>query len=524
MAPRRGAGGEESGWPEEGPFIVSMLSAPGPAYRRVRAGADGVTGRGSYSRTMAKPHHSSGRERPPPRPFEPGVTARGVVCARLAEEVGRYPDLGLWPLDDAGLDAREAALAHALYDACVRRWITLEHLLGACLDRSPGTLEPAVRAALLCGAAQLLLLDRVPDHAAVHESVEWVKRNVRVGAGGLVNAVLRKLTRLRGGRAVGPDGSGEPSHSSSWDGARDSIPLSDGRVLRFTEAVLPEEPVERLAAAGGVPLWLSRRWTAAFGADEAARLVLHTLSHAPVILNTESADPANPLPESLRPHDGPGHHVFEGSHAELVALLESRGDVWVQDPAAAAAVRSVRGLRPRVIVDACAGLGTKTRQLAAVFPEAQIVATDTDVEHVKALAQAFYDHGRIRALPQPLVQARFRGKADLVLLDVPCSNTGVLARRVEARHRADAAHLARLVALQARIIDECVPLLADGGTILYSTCSLEAEENERQAAAAAERHGIRVERGALRLPRGGPGRPAREHGDGSFKCTLYSNC
>src|SRR5262249_2746188 len=142
-----------------------------------------------------------------------------------------------------------------------------------------------------------------------------------------------------------------------------------------------------------------------------------------------------PVPESLAPHDQHGSHLFTGSRAELVALLDSRCDLWVQDPASSRAIASVAHLRPSLVIDFCAGQGTKTRQLAATFPEVQIIATDTDAARYETLRTTFRHAARVRVVRPETLLSEFAGRADLILLDVPCSNTGVLARRVEARYR-----------------------------------------------------------------------------------------
>src|SRR5690349_15754598 len=117
--------------------------------------------------------------------------ARDVVMERLLAQARKFPELDFAPLDIGSLDARDASLAMALDHAVARRWLTLATIIESRLSRPWEQLETKLQAALLCGAAQLLLLERVPDHAAINETVEWTKHQVRAKAGGLVNAVLR---------------------------------------------------------------------------------------------------------------------------------------------------------------------------------------------------------------------------------------------------------------------------------------------------------------------------------------------
>lgn len=447
--------------------------------------------------------------------------AREAVLRRVARQVRRFPDLELGSIDTDGLDARDAAFAHAIYDAVLRRWQTLRYLLEQSIQRPWSELEPRLRAALLVGAAQIVLLDRTPVHAAVDSSVEWAKRAIRPGAGAMVNAILRRTADM-----IARDEEGRPVVREQWTDRADEIPLAGGGAMALSDAYLPPDPVLRLAIVTSHPRDLIRAWMRNTSKAEATRLALHGIAHPPTLLNTAHADESRPLPAHLLgAHESPGHHVWLGSHAELSALLASRRDVWAQDPSSSAAVLSVADLKPRVVLDVCAGLGTKTRQLLAVFPGAEVVATDISDERRVQMVRTLGGEPRLRIVP-PKALGEWREKADLVLVDAPCTNTGVLARRVEARYRYDAERLASLASMQKQILADTVPLLrpAEGGAsrgrILYATCSLDPEENDRQAAWADRWHSLRPSRAALRLPRGGPGQPAERWADGAWSALL----
>ncbi|PKL33590.1 MAG: hypothetical protein CVV40_00560, partial [Planctomycetes bacterium HGW-Planctomycetes-2] len=240
------------------------------------------------------------------------------------------------------------------------------------------------------------------------------------------------------------------------------------------------------------------------------------------------ANEALGLPASLTPHGAPGHSIFTGSHDELIRLLDSRRDVWVQDPASSLAVSMISNLRPGLIIDLCAGKGTKARQLAATFPDARIIATDVDSLRLETLARSV-DPSRVTAMPYERLWAPpgkgecWLGEADLVVLDVPCSNTGVLARRVEARYRFSRRRTEGLTTMQRQIMADSMRLLRRGGgssRVLYSTCSLDPEENAEQAAWLARWHGLRIERESLRSPEGLPGEPAERYSDGAYAALL----
>jgi len=368
----------------------------------------------------------------------------------------------------SGLSSLDAAFAHAIYDAVIRRWFTLEYIVRGTLDGNYDSLEPPVKAALLGGVAQLLLLDRVPMHAAVNESVNWAKWARSRGAGGLVNAVLRRVVervlRDQNRRVV-----------AQWTDATNLLPLSDGSALDLGDVKLPEDPIERLAAATGHPLALLQSWSAQFGTDRMQSIALHDLMNPPTILNLGKtvAESAN-----CSAHERNGHGVFRGSREELTATLAQHPDIWVQDPASSGAIESVAHLKPKLILDLCAGQGTKTRQLARTFPHARIIAGDTDQRRVARLAESIGKNDRVSVADLRSIARAQSGTADLILLDVPCTNTGVLARRVEARYRCGPEQTRRMVSTQKEILANAELLLKPGGSILYATCSLERDENE----------------------------------------------
>jgi 16S rRNA (cytosine967-C5)-methyltransferase len=422
----------------------------------------------------------------------------------------RFPDLSIDALDTEGLDPRDAGLARAIYGVAIRRWLTLWGVIDPMLEQPRNRLDKRAAAALLSGAAQVLLLERVPAHAACHESVEWVKRVAGPGKAKLVNALLRRIC------GISLDADGAKTIRDQYNDKRDELPLADGRAVALARPVLSTDPLERLGMATSVPVSLLRAWVRQSSMREARRLALHGLLEPPVILNTGHSSQG--VPPDARPHTVPGHHVYVGPMGQLVGLLRERSDLWVQDPASSLAVEGVSDLKPRVIVDLCAGMGTKTRQLAATFPEARIVATDIDRIRLQVLGETFKSSTvEVTAFDEI---SQLAGLADLVLLDVPCSNTGVLARRVEARYRFDASRQATLVETQRQIIANAIALLSEEagnrGGLLYSTCSLDPCENEEQAHWATRWHGLSVIREHRRMPEGGPGDPPEAYSDGSY--------
>lgn len=439
----------------------------------------------------------------------------------LIRQAKREPDFELLHPDTEGLEERDAALLHAVYDGAMKRWITLRWLIEHRLKQPWENLDPRLKGVMLAASAQLLLLDRVPPHAVVGEAVEWVKQHVGGGAVALTNAVLRGIDRMiraeyeRGAEPTNPE------YREHWTGEPDELPMPDGRAMVLIGTRLPTDPIESLSIATSHPMRLLRQWLKHMPMREVKTLAHHALMPAPVILNTFHVDESahGPLPASLLPHSAPGHHVFSGPRRELVRLLETRPDVWVQDPASTLAVQSVIDLKPTLVIDACAGLGTKTRQLASVFPDSAIVATDVDRVRWETLRGVFVDHPRVVVVP-PVDLKLHNGRADLVVLDVPCSNTGVLGRRMEAKYRVNGDRTRELTGIQRQIIADSILLMAKGGKLLYSTCSLDPAENEEIVAWACKWHNLQVLREHRRSPSGVPGEGPERYSDGSYAALL----
>ncbi|MGD1914783.1 MAG: transcription antitermination factor NusB [Phycisphaerales bacterium] len=461
------------------------------------------------------------------RRFPPASSARSVVHQRLREEAHRYPDLRLEPLDTSTLKGpgagREAALAHAIYDAVVRRWITLEAVLAPHTSRPIGEMDSTVRAALLAGAAQLLLLDRIPPHAAINEAVNWTRSAGKPKATGLVNAVLRRvsesITRGEQGWPVVVDGP-----ATEHVGKPDRLPLADGRALQLTNETFLAETPDWLASATGNPRWLIDRWIKGWGEEAAVEQCLHTLVHPPVIINHAPTDAPLIAPDgqTLNHHERDGLSVLGPDGASPRDLLKGRKDIWVQDATSAGALDVLQGTeaRPNLIVDLCAGLGTKTRQLRAMYPEATILACDTNEARAKGLRRVFANDENTQVLDIEDVRYEAAGKADLVLLDVPCSNSGVLPRRPEARYRVGLEQLDRLVAVQRDLLAQSQAMLAPGGLVVYATCSIDDEENQGLTQWACESAGFELVNEQSVMPKGLPGGTPTEYRDGGYASVL----
>ncbi|MFM9144779.1 MAG: transcription antitermination factor NusB [Phycisphaerales bacterium] len=443
--------------------------------------------------------------------------ARAAALDRRERLASRFPDLEFGEHGPPGLDARYAALARAIEHAAAQRWLTLAALARACIDRRWENVDHRIKAAVLGAAAQLFLFGNQADHAVVDDTVEWTKARGHRGAPGFVNAVLRRMVSLRGGIEDGD--AADPARGRGRD---DVLPLADGRVLRLTRGVFGRDEVQRTCEQLSVGEELFLHWINAVGRERAFARALHCLRPAPLVVAglPEAAFVAGGTLEGRAvPHARPGYHVWTDGHESLVAALAAHPGARVQDAASARPVHLSDALRPAVILDACAGRGTKTGQLAELHPQAEVVATDVDGVRLRALAKAFEGHPRVK-VTTPEGLRRVVGRVDLLVLDVPCSNTGVLPRRPEAKYRFTRARLDSLVRLQRQIVEEHRLMLSPEGAILYATCSLEPTENEQQVAWAAGRTGRTVARQERAEPEGLPGGPDTAYSDGGFGALL----
>ncbi len=432
------------------------------------------------------------------------TSARSAVISSLAKAAQRFPDLPASTLESAGLSPADARLATAIQRTVLQRWITLAYLLDRVLSKPLNQMEPTLQAVLLSGAAQLVFMDRLPAHAVVNEQVELARRLIRPGAAGLVNAVLRKVAAMA--VAVEPD--------TPWTPSRDALPLSAG-LIRLSGALLPptDMTAKHLSVATSHPASLIKRWIGAYGLEQATACCLHGIELPPTVVAVEDGFDTSVEHEHWRPHQTGGYVVWRGDHQGLVTFLKADPVRRVQDPASAMPVRSTAGLTLGSVMDYCAGRGTKTRQLAMLHPQAQVTATDVDDPRRASLVQAVADLPNTAVMPP---DASPTSKYDLLLLDVPCSNTAVLARRPEARYRFGPKTLNSLVELQKQIARRTVKWVKPGGVVLYSTCSLESEENQACARWLAElvRGSIIHEHQELPCGRG------TSYQDGGYHCLI----
>jgi 16S rRNA (cytosine967-C5)-methyltransferase len=324
----------------------------------------------------------------------------------------------------------------------VLRWqIDLDQRIRSLLKHPNAKVDVEVLIALRLGAFQLLHMDRIPAHAAIDESVELTKQAGHKFASGMVNAVLRKLAVSTAHREA----------ESAEDYCRQ-----------------------------GFPAWMIERWSAEYGGDAAREICRYGQSQPGVTLRITGSDAEAELRAqgvSLSPGRllMSAREVASGDVMGTAAFREGR--IRLQDEGS----QLVAELAPRgwTILDCCAAPGGKTLILAERNPDARILACESSPQRLAQLRERL-------AVVSERVDCRLADAAaledeavyDVVLVDVPCSGTGTLGRNPEIRHRLQLADLPRQAERQRAILRAALRVVRSGGHVIYSTCSLEPEENE----------------------------------------------
>ncbi|HEU4878675.1 MAG TPA: transcription antitermination factor NusB, partial [Gemmatimonadaceae bacterium] len=382
-----------------------------------------------------------------------GVTTPRVVAAGISA------DLRTGEMLDAAFDRRTVDL-----DARDRRWLR-ELIYGMLRQRGAidAILEERVRGGLArvdpdlvdlmrLGVYQLLHMGSVPAYAAIAQTVELAKVRHGIGASKLMNAVLRRIDRESNDLTV----------------------------------PLPEDPVEALAVKYSHPRWLVARWLARYGEEGTTVLMMKNNAEAPVVIR-----PYGIVREQLEAMlEGSGIDVEDApltrdsiqisggiSLTELGAFKQ--GLFFVQDPGSTLVTQYAAIAQDSVVADLCAAPGGKTLELSRIAKT--VIASDRSLQRLGRLRD---NRARLEAHNVFVVvaDARFPAlrEADAVLIDVPCTGTGTFRRHPDARWRLRISDLSIMSGLQSSILKAAARIVKPGGLLIYSTCSLEPEENEKQ--------------------------------------------
>lgn len=380
-----------------------------------------------------------------------GVTEARAAAAQILSDV-RQGDL----LDAAferrtkSLEARDRRWLHELLWGMLRRRGWLDAMLSMRVTGGLAKLEADVVDLLRAGSYQLLFMGSVPSYAAIAQTVELTKRRDGIGASKLANAVLRRVDR-----------------------ERDSI-----------EPRMPADPVDALATRQSHPQWVVARWQERWGLEETAALLAANNEEAPITVRPYGVD-GEQLNEMLVGAGVETHNVpLVSDSIRLgagVALTElgpfKQGLLYVQDPAATLVTQYADIPQGAVVADLCAAPGSKSLELSR--RASLVIAADRSMTRTERMLMGL---GRLDAHSVVTLVADASAPAiaavDVVLVDVPCTGTGTFRRHPDARWRLRVSDFAVMAATQRAILRAAADIVKPGGLLIYSTCSLELEEND----------------------------------------------
>lgn len=376
------------------------------------------------------------------------------------------------------LAGRDRAQAQRLAYGAVQRRGTADAAIARLSDRPLHRLDPPVLAGLRLGLFELLFADATPDHAAVDQAVELVKRAGAAHAAGLVNAVLRRAVRERD---------------------------------ELTVALLGDDSTPEFAAvAHSAPLWLAQMWWEELGpegarsllaacnepAESAFRVNTLTTGREAVLAKLREAGVEAAPAAGEWPLAAPEMIVVEGRTGETVPELVAAGELTPQSRGSAAVVEVLDPQPGEHVLDLCAGPGIKTGQIAARMGDrGEVISVEQDSERAAEVAEQARRLGlrSVTVIETDGAGAGLGPQYDRVLLDAPCSDLGALASRPDARWRKSPAGIERLIEVQAQLLSAAFAALRPGGTLVYSTCTLSRRENEERVS-GGERWQLRPDR------------------------------
>jgi 16S rRNA (cytosine967-C5)-methyltransferase len=374
------------------------------------------------------------------------------------EEEGSFA-APLLPAATAGLAPEDRGLCYELVLGVLRRRLWLDRVIEHFAGRGADKLDPPVLRALRLGLYQLRFLSRVPARAAVNESVNLAHAQRLRSAAPFINAVLRRAARE----------------------------------AEFDPAAGVADPLERIAVGTSHPLWLVRRWAAEFGPEEAEAFARANNAPAPIAFRV------NPLREGgaaalerlraagvqvVESKIAPGAFRAEGAAAAgALRELAAEGLVYMQDEASQLVAHVLGARAGERVLDACAAPGSKTTQVAALAGDGvRVIAGDLYDHRLRIVEEscARLGVGGVRAVALDAAAGLpfADGAFDRVLADAPCTGTGTLRHNPEIRWRLRPEDVAGLASVQRAILAEAARVVRPGGRLVYSTCSVEREENE----------------------------------------------
>ncbi|GAE24198.1 ribosomal RNA small subunit methyltransferase B [Halalkalibacter wakoensis JCM 9140] len=364
------------------------------------------------------------------------------------------------------LDPRDVGLLTEIVYGTIQRRDTLDYFLQSFVKKGVNSLQDWVKVLLRLSVYQLVYLDRVPDRAVVHEAVTIAKKRGHKGISGMVNGVLRSFVR-----------EGVPSFDTITD------------------------ETKRLAIESSHPIWLIKRWIDQYGFEETKKMCQSSLEPPNVTVRVNQIKATVEEVISLLGEEG--LKVRKGDLSSDAIIIESgnvfqtntykQGYVTVQDESSMLVGRAIGAKPGMMVADTCAAPGGKSTHIAEQMDDTgTLMSFDLHDHKVKLIHQQTSrlgltcitaEAGDARNIHQKAI-----GPFDRILVDAPCSGFGVIRRKPDIKWSKTENDIKGIQSIQLEILDAVAPLLKQGGTLIYSTCTVDKDENEESVANFLARH------------------------------------
>lgn len=395
------------------------------------------------------------------------------------------------------LEARDKAFIKRLFEGCIERKIELDYHIENFSSMPVKKMKPLIRCLLRMGAYQIIYMDSVPDSAAINEAVKLAKKRKFSNLSGFVNGNLRNISR-----------------------SKESLKFPD----------LKKEPVNYLSVKYSVPKWICEKWLGIYGFEEAESILRGLLDIHPVTLRFSSKLSEAELAKAVSDIEETGVTLAKDERLNFTYIAKNvegirnlpgfdEGAFAVQDISSSLAVMAA-GIKPGdFVIDACAAPGGKST-LAAELAGKDGCVISRDVSEAKTdKIQENIDRLGLHNIKTSVWDAskfdsELEEKADVLILDVPCSGLGILGKKRDIKYNATPEGLAELTKLQWDIVSASWKYVKQGGRLLYSTCTINPAENQEQVNRIVSELPFEVVNGPVQLL------PGRDNCDGFFYAVL----
>ena len=395
------------------------------------------------------------------------------------------------------LDSRDKAFIKRVFEGTIERKIELDYHINNLASVPVRKMKPMIRCIVRMAAYQILYMDNVPDSAAINEAVKLAKKRKFANLSGFVNGILRNLSRQK-----------------------DELKWPDKN----------KKPIEYLSVRYSVPEWIAEKWVGIYGLDETESLLASLLEIHPVSIrfrSNMSDSERDDLVEEIRAlgveleQNSKLKYVYRASHLENIRELPGFDDgaFVVQDVSSCLAVEAADIKEGAFVVDACASPGGKSllaaehagkngKVISRDISEAKLVRIDENAERMQAetIVSQVWDAS--------VFDPELEEKADVLILDVPCSGLGILGKKRDIKYNATPEGLAELSTIQKSIVNASWKYVKKGGTLLYSTCTINPNENEKMVEWICAELPFTVKKGPVQLL------PHKDDCDGFFYTVL----